>query len=302
VLRGTGAIFRFGALRSLTLLASNGSDHAVPLILGRMLGFAPVGLYERANGIASRLSADVAGAAMRVLFVALAEAKADRDRLNTLVLVATGNLTAVMWPAFAVLAILAEPLIVLLYGEPWRGAAPVLAWLAVGGMAFVLGLPPYELMTAQGDVAAQLGLECLGTLLKLGLVGALATQGLVPAMLGAAAGMWLLAIATWSRTLYRLELPRRAVLTTLLRSAAMGLAAAAGPALLLVATEGWLLAAWLTLAAGGATAVLGWLLAAIALRHPVYAEVWALLRKVWQPRRRREDRASGSASSPADSR
>ena len=50
--------------------------------------------------------------------------------------------TGVTWPAMAGIAVLAEPLIRLLYGERWMAAAPLLTWVALSQIGYV-ALPLY---------------------------------------------------------------------------------------------------------------------------------------------------------------
>lgn len=279
ILRGSATILRFGAMRSLTLLASNSSDHAVPLILGGALGFTAAGIYDRANGIASRLNSDIAGSAARVLFVSFAEAKADRNRVAALLIVATGNLLAAMWPILSVLGLLAEPLIVLLYGDPWREAAPVLAWLAVGGMAYVLCLPAYELMTADGRVGIQLVLECLGVALRLGLLGLLASLGgLTQAAAGGALGLWLLALITWIWSLRYVDVAPVQVLMKLVQAVALCVGASVGPIMVVALADWTSLGPLATLTMGAVSLFGGWLVVARCLKHSLLAEMLKLFR------------------------
>ena len=58
--------------------------------------------------------------------------------------------TGVTWPAMAGIAVLAEPIINLLYGARWIGAAQLLGWVALSQLCYV-ALP------LKGDLPVLLG-------------------------------------------------------------------------------------------------------------------------------------------------
>jgi O-antigen/teichoic acid export membrane protein len=169
VFTGLGRLFRFGVFRSATTILFNASHYAIPLLLGRSIGLTAVGLYDRAYGLQQRLSSDLAAPAMGVVFVALAQAKADPTKLSELILRSVTNLTAFIWPALALLATLSGPTVLLLYGEVWKPTAPLLTILCLAGAMQVLAGLPFELLTAQGRTLRQLAIECfnIGVLLAL---------------------------------------------------------------------------------------------------------------------------------------
>lgn len=271
VLRGLGGILRFGGFRSMTLVVTTISDHVAPLVIGRGLGFAAVGLYDRAYGIEARVL-DLVASATRPMFVALAEAKRDPARLRGFVLLSAGNLTAIVWPMLVLTAIMAEPIIQLLYGDAWRDAAPILRVMVLGGLAGILGIVPYELMTADGRTFTQMAIEWFGATLKIGLLLALVSHGLVAAAGAHAVALVVVGVLLWGFSMRRLGLGPGALATLLARSAAISLGAGAGPALLIAAGAPAALGSLPTLLLAGPLALAGWLLAAGLLRHTIYDE------------------------------
>lgn len=287
VFSGLGTMFRFGAYRSLTVLVGNLGLHSVPLVLGRSLGVVPVGLYDRANGISGRL-ADITGSIQRVVFVALSQAKADPARLSAFVLLSVGNLTAVMWPAFALLAVVAEPVIVLLFGEPWRPSAPILSILCVAGFVWLSATVPFELLTAQGRALRQLSIESFSAAVRLALTIALATYGLAAAVSGTVVSAAVNAAILWCVTWPQVGLSLKDLLQVLARSACLALATVAVPVLLIVTGTAQHIGPLATLLLSGVTGFVGWFIAAMLLRHTIYGELRSALLRAWEIVTRRQ--------------
>ena len=73
----------------------------------------------------------VTGAVGAVFFPAFRQVRDRGDPLGPPYIRVTAFYTAVIWPAMAGVALLAEPLVRLLYGELWLGAAPLLSCIAL---------------------------------------------------------------------------------------------------------------------------------------------------------------------------
>lgn len=137
---------RFGNMR--TLLDFGGTNTALvvsmmvvarapELLIGRMLGAAPVGLFARATGLAVQLQMLLSGAVSAVFYPAFARVRDRGEDLGAPYLKVVAAYTAISWPAMAGLAMLAEPTINFLYGPIWIGAAPLLLWIALAQMCFI---------------------------------------------------------------------------------------------------------------------------------------------------------------------
>jgi O-antigen/teichoic acid export membrane protein len=137
-----GEILRFarGAVPAELLIALNA---ALPTaLLGRLGGPAPVGLLSRAQA-AVNLPATLSGAALGFGAVPrLARAHHAGEALAPQLDRASALLSGALWPLLAWICLYGEPLIVLLFGPPWRAAAAALPWLA--GIAALQALLRYD--------------------------------------------------------------------------------------------------------------------------------------------------------------
>jgi O-antigen/teichoic acid export membrane protein len=107
------------------------------LIVGRLLGLASTGLFSRAGALAAQLSTLIAGGLSSVFYSAFARKRDAGEPLAEPYLHLIACNTALNWAAMLGLALAAEPLVLLLYGERWADVAPLLQWMAIAEMLFV---------------------------------------------------------------------------------------------------------------------------------------------------------------------
>ena len=281
--RGTRAVLRFGAPASAAMLMRYLSESLPTLLIGRGLGAAELGLFNRAQGFAQLLQGMARGPASNVMLPALGEvrrrddAAAARHPFEAPYVHATALVAGLALPFALTAAVLAEPLVRLLYGATWLPAVPMVLPLA---LAALLSVPQWfasDMLLADGrpGTVAALELACL-LLLGLLLLWALphGTTALAWAVCAAAAlstGLrcwrlwrafgigWRAHWACWRPALVPglAVLPALAVGAWLLRQSAR---------------QPWLTAAWLCL-----LCALG-LLALRAGRHPLWAELARIAR------------------------
>ena len=121
--------FGTGAMLTSSLKAI---DLALPdILLGKMSGARQVGLFSRANSTVNILN-HVAGPTINyVALPYLAKVHHGGHDMAAELKRVIAYITGIFWPALAVIAVLAEPIIVLLYGDAWRESAMVMVWLCV---------------------------------------------------------------------------------------------------------------------------------------------------------------------------
>jgi O-antigen/teichoic acid export membrane protein len=104
-------------------------------LLGRVINLSAAGLYNRASASADMVSRAGIDPLARVMLPVLAREHKETGQLAPGIIRLSSTLTAIFWPILGALALLAEPVILVLYGSQWRPAAPVLSllslWVAV---------------------------------------------------------------------------------------------------------------------------------------------------------------------------
>lgn len=159
--KGVGSIFRFGSISSAATLVHELGRSAPDLIIGRTLGFSAVAYYSRAAGLRDMLLGQLVTVVNGVHFPTFAHAIRNGANAAELYTKATTYLTAITMPFLALLAFLAEPLILFFFGEQWLVSAPLATLLCL----FAIITAPYALanpsLVASGHVSSVLYLECV---------------------------------------------------------------------------------------------------------------------------------------------
>ncbi len=122
----------------LQMLAANASGTITTrlseLLLGRLIGISALGLYSRATGLNSLLWDNVHMIIVRISFVDFSEQRRRSISFRDSYLRIVAIMTAVLWPAFGGMAVLAGPVVATIYGADWIGSAVPLSMLSVAGM------------------------------------------------------------------------------------------------------------------------------------------------------------------------
>ena len=275
-LKGARPVMELGATNSVLTVAEVMISRSPELVIGRLIGAAATGLFARGAGLALQLRLLVAGAVTGVFYPAFRQVRDSGAPLGPPYLRVVAAYTAVTWAAMAGIAVLAEPLVHLLYGEKWIAAAPLLAWLALAQCCYVALPLAGDLPLLLGRKSALVRLTLIDTAISLALLALAAPFGLVwIAASRLAHGLCTVGVH-WHQMQAMLGYRNRDILGIHLRSALAAMAAVL-PA---VACYRW----WDDAAQAGAVQIavsalaggLAWLIALRLLRHPAFAEITGL--------------------------
>jgi len=235
-----GPMLRYGRGLIAVGVLSAIVHHADLVIVGRMLGTTELGWYRVASRLPELAIALMVWVAGKVFFPTFARLNADGGgRLGEAYLSVLRYLTILSLTAAAVLFFAAEPIVVVLFGEAWRPAAPILRGLSVYAGLRASGSQAGEVFKATGHTGWLARLAVLKAVL---MVPAL----VLAARIDATAVAWALAGVTALTA--AISLGASAVL---LRLSARRLFAAIRPGLLHVLVLAGLLEAWRRMATSG---------------------------------------------------
>lgn len=150
--------WHFATLRALlgfsTRLSASGAldivyTYGFALVVGKLHGTADLGLYNRAQGTQQLPGNVVAMMLARLMLPIFAASNDDPLQQLTDVRAAVRAAMLVNLPAMVVLALLADLVVLVMFGPKWLGAARVLAILAVGGALIPLHVINLQLLLAQ---------------------------------------------------------------------------------------------------------------------------------------------------------
>ncbi len=266
-------VWGYGARILATMSLVNIFERLPDIVLGRLSGMATVGLYSRASGVVDTFEAGVLYPVQRVVLKALVDSRDRLGRIDEVYLRTLRAATGLFWPAYAGLAVLAGPVIVLIYGERWAPAAPVLSLLCVAAIIHLSVTSRQEVLIAMGRERELPRLEALRGSVGLALFTIGASYGLVPA----AAARVGEALTQHGVYVGRLRDAAGTSYAALYRCYGTSLAvtlAAIAPALGLMAWHGWSEAVPAGQVLGAVAAgVLLWLVALFTARHELCAEI-----------------------------
>lgn len=184
------------------MLTINGLNTAASriaeVVLARLAGLEALALFARASGINNLAWENLHFVAARVLFVRLAALQRTGDSLRHYYLYVVEVLTALLWPAFAGLAVVSGPFIQIVYGPSWAAAARPLVFLALASAVWASLTLSWELFVVCGETRRQTRIELARTLVGTGLFASGAALG---GLTGAAVGR--LVDAVFAAVVYR---------------------------------------------------------------------------------------------------
>ena len=151
-LSGYAEIVRFGIYSSGVALINVFSNFAPQFFLARMLDFAAVGIYSRAINLTQVFDKLVTQVISPVIMPAIcAQTNAGAD-LKRIYLHAVSLLTALHWPFLIFMAMMARPIILIWLGPTWLDVVPLIQLLSIGYLALFAASLTYPVLVAAGSV------------------------------------------------------------------------------------------------------------------------------------------------------
>lgn len=270
---GYAEVIGFGAYSSAVIALNVFCNLAPQIFLGRNLGFAAVGLYNRALNTAQMFDKLIVQVVSPVVMPAFVVRAGAGKSLKVLYLDAIEMLTAVQWPFLIWVAILAPAIIEVWLGPGWLDVVPLVRVLCVAHLAlFGAGLT-YPVLVAAGSVRDALvsSLISLPPSLAISFVASLVSaQALAASALISLPFQAAVAIHFVGK---RLDIGWNELCRAAMKSVLVTLCASVG----VIACDLLIEARWISLLAGVALSMLvgaaGWWLGLIWTRHPLLARL-----------------------------
>ena len=279
-LAGARPVLEIGATNSVLTTCYSLNARLPELVIGRLISNVGVGLFARASGLAIQLRLLVAGAVTGVFYPAFRQVRDSGQPLGPPFLRVVGAYTGVTWAAMAGIAVLATPLVQILYGPKWLEAAPLLKWIALSQLCYVAVPLAYDLPLLLDRKTELIRRNLIETAISVLLIAVAAPFGLEwVAITRFVHGLiWIAIYAPFMRTMLNFSWPELARVWG--KSLAATLAAVApllvSYALVHPSTEAGLLQIGLGTLAG----VILWFAVLALTRHPLLVEITGLLRAV----------------------
>lgn len=178
-------------------------------ILGAFINPAAVGLFDRAVQIPNQARQSLFSPIWRVLFPAFSKDIREGLSIGPALEKLVSVTTVVIWPAFLTVGILAQPIIVVLFGENWRVAGQILPYFLFAQALLALLPPAYQILVPHGKVKRYFWLSAITTMsgLALAAIGAMHSLELFALLVPIDHAVYV--IATYFAVREYVDVPRR---------------------------------------------------------------------------------------------
>lgn len=276
-------VLSFGAKFTSSTVAGTITSNSPEYFLGRLQNASAVGHFSRANGLVQMFNRLVTDAVWSVAYAWFSKATRDGVSIAQPLLSAINYVIPLAAAFAAVLALLAHPIVRVLYGAQWDDSVDVARLLALGMFLFSpVNLCGAALMSA-GRVDLVLKLTLLHLAATLAAVGIAAPWGVLPvaalmvAVSGVVALCWLVAAQRVTGFAWR-EAARIAA-----GGVVIGACSGAAPLLSIIVWGSRPESPWPPLLLGVSGAAAGFLISIKATRHPIEAELDRVVDRMRNP-------------------
>jgi PST family polysaccharide transporter len=145
------SLLTFGGSIAASYLVTNVNRSADNVLIGWYWGAGPLGLYSRAYNLLMLPVRQLSAPAGSVAVTAFSRLQGDPERFARYYLRAANLMVWISAPIFGFLFVTAEPVIVLVLGHQWRGAAPVFQILVISALGQLLFESTLWLFVSRGQ-------------------------------------------------------------------------------------------------------------------------------------------------------
>jgi O-antigen/teichoic acid export membrane protein len=145
------------ALRELAHYGIFASGHRIlqrvnidQLLIGVLVGAAPLGIFSFARRIFQILNDLIAGALNAVSYTLMASLQSEQEKLKEAFLFTTFASSAISFPVFVGMGAIAGDLVPVLFGAHWADAVPAIQGFCLIGLLSCIGILQASLINSQG--------------------------------------------------------------------------------------------------------------------------------------------------------
>lgn len=263
-------VLRFGLRVTGGSLAGSANESAPDLIIGKVLGVADTGMFNKALGLATMLNNLIMQPLWKFMMPYFSQKSRDGEKVGLIYLRIVSVVTGFTWPALAAAAIAADPIVRLLLGSQWIAAIPIARTLCIAVAIGAVSAPLSSFLIARSRADLYLRAASLAFVFRVGALSATVAFGLQ-------AVAWGFVCGALANGIYALHLLNRYmaidapnVLRATARSAGLVVATTPIAAAAMWAASAYALPPLLSLMAVGAASAGAWL-AAVSRVHPLVA-------------------------------
>lgn len=282
-LHGATEVLSFGSKSTALTLIWEVSARLPEFMAGKFLGFSAAGLLSRASGLATNLNDLLQKGLQPVVLPYFARIKRDGGNLVESHYRIATLLCGAGWPAFAVLAVAAEPLTTILYGSQWLGIVPPVQIICIQMAYSLLFSYQLQVVMVKDAMSQQLRASLLTFPVRLALIAYGATLGINEVCAAMLLSQLIGTLIARKVVFPSIEVTLPRYLRVARTSLPLGISAILGSL-----TGDWLARAWMPGALPELLCIVGLgfsapIATAYFLRHPLRSELENIIRRKWAP-------------------
>uniref|UniRef100_Q47DD1 Polysaccharide biosynthesis protein n=1 Tax=Dechloromonas aromatica (strain RCB) TaxID=159087 RepID=Q47DD1_DECAR len=155
------SVVGFGSKRSAASIAVTISSDITELVAGKLLGFGPVAILSRAQGLMNLFQRDLMAAVHGVAYPAFANAHRQNQDLETHHINSIAIISVFAWPFYGFVSIFSLEILNLLFGPQWDSAAGFVGWYCLAGAVLTPSYLIISLLTATGNITTATKIELI---------------------------------------------------------------------------------------------------------------------------------------------
>lgn len=172
-------VLAFSMRSSVSSIASEAGHSAPDIVLGRTVGMEGTGLFSRAMGYVQLLERVLQDVLRSVMLPYMAEVERSGENAKEKVIMVLDNVVSVSLFFIGLTAILAKPLVIVLYGKQWLEAVP-LAYVLCPAIALRCVAPTLAAsLVASGRITTVMRTSLISAILKFGCLAVFSLHGLL---------------------------------------------------------------------------------------------------------------------------
>jgi O-antigen/teichoic acid export membrane protein len=272
-------VLSFGSYASGASIVAEIGTSAPDLLIGKILNIGSVAIFGRATGLIELFNRMVANSIWSVAMPHFASQLRSGKDLHRGYLRVVHYITGIAWPFYGFMALLAYPIVHLLFGSQWDASVPLLRVLCLAAMLTNFNMVSGEFILACGEAKALAKISTTAVLLKVAAIAVASSFGLLAIAIAVTMASMVSAILPLT-TLRRLAGIKVGDLLVATRgSLGVALLSLTGPAVLLAVFGLEPRNLWLAMISSAIIAALGWFAGLFLFRHQLAGEVVTILGK-----------------------
>lgn len=175
--RSLEKLFGFGGFHLASSLLEAGYSRVYTVVVGSLFGARELGLYANAENVRQIPGSLFGNLVARVALPVFSAASHDRQLLRRGIQLSIRGTMVVNAPVVFLIAALADPVVVVLFGHQWTAAAPFLQVLCLAGVLFPIHAVNLHALMALGEARLMFRLELVKKAIGLALIAGGAWHG-----------------------------------------------------------------------------------------------------------------------------